>query len=101
MVYLVSCISNIYYMKRFFAWVSAHAGQAYIKLFPNTLKKRTWWPIFVVGVVLIAVMSVGIVHAQVSFSLDGLLNGLAELIASILIELAKLCIFLTIFFLRL
>ncbi len=98
MVYLVMCISNIYYMRRFFALVHTGVSQAYIKLFPNTLKKRTWWPIFVVGVILISAMAVGITHAQ--FGLESLLNGLVELIATILIELAKLCIFLTIFFLR-
>ncbi|MBP9732197.1 MAG: hypothetical protein KBD29_01925 [Candidatus Magasanikbacteria bacterium] len=86
-------------MTRFFARVSARVGQAYIKLFPNTLKKRTWWPVFGVGVLLIAVLSVSIVSAQAEL-VAGLLNGLVEVIARILIELSKLCIFLTIFFLR-
>ncbi len=86
-------------MTRFFARVSARVGQAYTKLFPNTLKKRTWWPVFGVGVLLIAAMSVGIVHGQ-AVVIESLLNGLVDMIARILIELSKLCIFLTIFFLR-
>ncbi len=86
-------------MTRFFARVSARVGQAYTKLFPNTLKKRTWWPVFGVGVLLIAAMGVGIAHGQ-AVVIESLLNGLVDMIATILIELSKLCIFLTIFFLR-
>ncbi len=104
MVYLCRArISNIYYMKRFFAPIIIRVTQAYTKLFPNILKKRTWWPIFLVSILLITGVGVGMVHAQstIDFSLEGLLNGLVELIGRILIELSKLCIFLAIFFLRL
>ncbi len=86
-------------MTRFFARVSARVGQAYTKLFPNTLKKRTWWPVFGVGVLLVAVLSVGFVSSQ-AVVVETVLNGLVDMIATILIELSKLCIFLTIFFLR-
>ena len=87
-------------MKRFFTRLYGRVSQAYTKFFPNTLKKRTWWPVFLIGVFLVAIVGVGIVHAQVDFSLEGLLNGLVEILARILIELSKLCIFLAIFFLR-
>ena len=84
-------------MKRFFVRLHGRVSQAYNTFFPATLKKRTWWPVFLVGVLLIAVVAVVPAHAAL---VEDILNFAARTLASLLIELAKLCIFLTIFFLR-
>lgn len=84
-------------MKRFFARLIGRVSQVYTKLFPEVLKKRTWWPVFVVGVLLIIVVCVVPAHAGI---IEGVLETLADAFARLLIELAKLCIFLAIFFLR-
>src|SRR5690349_1039502 len=84
-------------MKRFFALVATGVSQAYAKLFPNTLKKRTWWPIFIVGVVLISAVTVTKANA---IGLDTIIAWVADIASHLLLELAKLCIFLAIFFLR-
>jgi hypothetical protein len=94
---LWTCIlSNFFYMKRFFALVRAGVSQAYTKVFPNTMKKRTWWPLFVVGVLLALALSVTFTYAMG----DDILTWVANTFSRLLLELAKLCIFLTIFFLR-
>ena len=85
-------------MKRFFARLHSRVSQAYNTFFPATLKKRTWWPVFLVGVILIAIVAVVPVHA--GGIAEDVINFAARTLASLLIELAKLCIFLTIFFLR-
>mgnify|MGYP000939420945 CR=1 FL=1 len=85
-------------MQRFFASFVSGVRQAYDKLFPNVLKKRTWWPVFLVGIFLISIVSVTLVFAAIDFTT--VFGWVGRILASILLELAKLCIFLAIFFLR-
>ncbi len=86
-------------MKRFFVPIIIGISQACTKFFPKTLKKRTWWPVFLVAILMIGIVAILPVHAQ-SWGVDDLINGLLRMLTSLLIELSKLCIFLTIFFLR-
>lgn len=90
--------SNYHHMQRFFASFVSGVRQAYDKLFPNVLKKRTWWPVFLVGIFLISIVSVTLVFAAIDFTT--VFGWVGRILASILLELAKLCIFLAIFFLR-
>ncbi len=84
-------------MKRFFAAAKTVAMQAYNRLFPHSLSRHNLWPVFIVFVIIVAGIGFGVVHADIIESVGGFI---IHALAGLVLEIAKLLILLTIFFLR-